>query len=113
MLPVSQCRKGGRPNQDDPCSAASAKLQTRAGPLLEELQRWLEASLRRVPGRSELAAAIRYARSRWAQLCRYRDDGRPSADAARGVRHTVGRQGAQEDQLRLCLLEDTTIDVGR
>ena len=50
MLPVSQCRKGGRPNQDDPCSAASAKLQTRAGPLLEELQRWLEASLRRVAG---------------------------------------------------------------
>lgn len=39
--------------------------QARAGPLLEELQRWLDTSLRRVPGRSELAAAIRYARSRW------------------------------------------------
>jgi transposase len=96
MLPVSQCRKGGRPNQDDPCSAASAKLQTRAGPLLEELQRWLEASLRRVPGRSELAAAIRYARSRWAQLCRYRDDGRLEIDnsaverALRGV--ALGRK---------------------
>jgi hypothetical protein len=60
------------------------------------LQRWLEASLRRVPGRSELAAAIRYARSRWAQLCRYRDDGRLEIDnsaaerALRGV--ALGRK---------------------
>jgi len=64
--------------------------------VLEELQRWLDASLRRVPGRSELAAAIRYARSRWAQLCRYRDDGRLEIDnsaaerALRGV--ALGRK---------------------
>lgn len=70
--------------------------QARAGPLLEELQRWLDTSLRRVPGRSELAAAIRYARSRWTQLCHYRDDGRLEIDnsaaerALRGV--ALGRK---------------------
>ena len=29
-----------------------------------------------IPGKSDLAAAIRYARSRWAALTRYLDDGR-------------------------------------
>lgn len=73
-----------------------AVREARAGPLLEELQCWLDASLRRVPGRSEFAAAIRYARSRWAQLCRYRDDGRLEIDnsaaerALRGV--ALGRK---------------------
>jgi transposase len=73
-----------------------AERQARAGPVLEELQRWLDTSLCRVPRRSELAAAIRYARSRWAQLCRYRDDGRLEIDnsaaerALRGV--ALGRK---------------------
>ena len=64
--------------------------------MLEELRHWLDTTLRRVPGRSELAAAIRYARSRWAQLCRYRDDGRLEIDnsaaerALRGV--ALGRK---------------------
>ncbi len=48
------------------------------------------------PGRSDLAEAIRYARSRWQQLCRYRDDGRLEIDnsaaerALRGV--ALGRK---------------------
>ena len=42
-----------------------AVRQARAGPVLEELQQWLDTTLRRVPGRSDLAAAICYARSRW------------------------------------------------
>ena len=73
-----------------------AVRQARAGPVLEELHQWLDTTLRRVPGRSELAAAIRYARSRWAQLCRYRDDGRLEIDnsaaerALRGV--ALGRK---------------------
>lgn len=73
-----------------------AVRQARAGPVLEELRHWLDTTLRRVPGRSELAAAIRYARSRWAQLCRYRDDGRLEIDnsaaerALRGV--ALGRK---------------------
>lgn len=49
--------------------------QARAGPLLEEMRTWLETTLRRLPGRSDLAAAIRYALTRWAALTRYRDDG--------------------------------------
>ena len=73
-----------------------AVRQARAGPVLEELRHWLDTTLRRVPGPSELAAAIRYARSRWAQLCRYRDDGRLEIDnsaaerALRGV--ALGRK---------------------
>lgn len=48
-------------------------------------------TLRRVPGRAALAAAIGYACSRWTQLCRYCDDGRLEIDnraaerALRGV----------------------------
>jgi transposase len=47
-----------------------------AKPRLEELATWLDQQLQRVPGRSELAKAIRYARSRWVALTRYVDDGR-------------------------------------
>ena len=36
-----------------------------AAPLMAELHEWLAATLKRVPGRSELAGAIRYALSRW------------------------------------------------
>lgn len=70
--------------------------QARAGPVLEELRQWLDATLSRIPGRSELAGAIRYARSRFEQLCRYRDDGRLEIDnsaaerALRGV--ALGRK---------------------
>jgi len=73
-----------------------AMRQARAGPVLEELRQWLDATLTRIPGRSELAGAIRYARSRWQQLCRYRDDGRLEIDnsaaerALRGV--ALGRK---------------------
>ena len=64
----------------------------RAGPLLAELKAWMEASLRRISGKSELAGAIRYALSRWAQLTRYRDDGRLEIDnnaAERAIRALV------------------------
>jgi hypothetical protein len=73
-----------------------AVRQARAGPALEELRQWLDATLTKIPGRSELAGAIRYARSRWDQLCRYRDDGRLEIDnsaaerALRGV--ALGRK---------------------
>jgi transposase len=63
--------------------------QSRAGPLLDELNAWLEATLRRVSGKSELATAIRYALTRWTQLTRYRDDGRLEIDnnaAERAIR---------------------------
>jgi len=47
-----------------------------AKPRLDELAAWLDQQLQRIPGRSELAKAIRYARSRWVALNRYIEDGR-------------------------------------
>ena len=38
------------------------------------------ATLRKVPKKSEIAGAIRYALSRWGALVRYRDDGRIEID---------------------------------
>jgi hypothetical protein len=47
-----------------------------AKPRLEELATWLDQQLQRIPVSSELAKAIRYARSRWVALTRYVEDGR-------------------------------------
>jgi transposase len=63
--------------------SAEARRQARharAGPRLEELHRWLHATLQKTAKKSELAAAIRYALSRWRALTRYRDDGRVEID---------------------------------
>jgi transposase len=49
--------------------------QVRARPLLEGFRIWLEKSLRQLSPKSETAAAIRYALSRWRALTRYVDDG--------------------------------------
>lgn len=54
--------------------------QARAGPLLDDLRVWMEATLSTVSVKSELALAIRYALSRWPALTRYRDDGRIEID---------------------------------
>ena len=53
---------------------------TRARPLLESLHAWLETTLTQVSRKSEIAAAIRYALSRWRALLRYLDDGRLEID---------------------------------
>jgi len=61
----------------------------RAGPLLDQLQQWLSATLQRVSAKSELAGAIKYALVRWTALTRYRDDGRIEIDnnsAERAIR---------------------------
>ena len=66
--------------------------QQRAGPLLEQLQQWLAATLRTVSAKSELAGAIKYALVRWVALTRYRDDGRIEIDnnsAERSIRPLV------------------------
>lgn len=52
-----------------------AQRQARAGPLLDEIKAWMTATAIRLSAKSELAAAIRYATSRWPALTRYRDDG--------------------------------------
>jgi transposase len=50
--------------------------QGSARPVIDDLAAFFDASLARISGKSELAGAIRYARSRWSALTRYLDDGR-------------------------------------
>jgi transposase len=61
--------------------------QTRQGarriktlPLIDAMKIWLEAELNRVPPRSGLADAIRYALARWSALCHFLHDGRLEID---------------------------------
>jgi transposase len=59
---------------------------------LEAMKAWLQAVLRKVSGKSELAKAIRYALTRWEALIRYVDDGRLEIDnnaAERALRAVV------------------------
>ena len=59
------------------------RRQTRraeAAPLLDRLRAWLDMTLTKVPGRSDVAVAIRYALSRWTALIRYVDDGTIAID---------------------------------
>jgi hypothetical protein len=65
----------GRP-PDERC----AVRQARAGPQLDALRQWLQASLSTVSAKSALAVAIRYALTRWAALTRYVGDGRIEID---------------------------------
>jgi transposase IS66 family protein len=68
--------------------------RARAGPLLDELRSWCDATLPKLSAKSELAGAIRYARARWPALLRYRDDGRLEIDnnAAERALRGVGRK---------------------
>jgi transposase len=63
-----------------PAEERLAERKARAGPELESLHAWLEATVTRLSRKSDLAVAIRYALSRWAALTRYRDDGRLEID---------------------------------
>ena len=51
-----------------------------SAPLFADLKTWLETTLSRIPGRSELAKAIRYSLSRWAALTMVLRDGRACID---------------------------------
>lgn len=79
-----------------PAAERANLRQARAGPLLDGLHTWLTATLARVPGRGDLASAIRYALNRWTALTRYKDDGRLATDnnaAERAIRPlTLGRK---------------------
>ena len=50
--------------------------QQLAKPRIDDLAIWLDDKLEKLPGRSDLGGAIRYARRRWFELGRYLDDGR-------------------------------------
>lgn len=54
--------------------------QARARPLLDDLRKWMEKRLGTLSRKSDTAAAIRYALSRWSALTRYIDDGRLEID---------------------------------
>ena len=76
--------------------ARAERRQTEAAPVLAELHDWLRATLARLPPKSELAGAIRYATTRWPALTRYLEDGRLAIDnnvaerALRGI--ALGRK---------------------
>ena len=67
-----------------------------AAPRLDELRTFLDASLNKISGKSDLAKAIRYALSRWQALVRYVGDGRlemsnNAAERAMRTRFSEGR----------------------
>jgi transposase len=70
--------------------------QQRSKPIAEALAAWADETVRKLSRKSELAAAFRYMRGRWAALVRCFDDGRlaldnnPAERALRGV--AVGRK---------------------
>ena len=64
--------------------------QTRARPLLDSMQQWLNSTLGKLSKKSAVAFAIHYALGRWPSLLRYCDDGRleidnNAANAASGI----------------------------
>lgn len=63
-----------------PATERQRERHARAGPILDDWQRWLLANVKLVSKKSELAGAIHYALSRWRALTRYRDDGRIEID---------------------------------
>jgi transposase len=78
-----------------PAEVRRAERQARSRPLLEELRRWMESTLRSLSTKSETAGAMRYALSHWRALIRYVDDGRLEIDnsaAERSLRAVVMRR---------------------
>jgi transposase len=64
-----------------PPDVRQAVRQRRSRPLIEELHKWLQDHLPRVPGWSDLAKAMRYALRHWGGLILYLDDGRLEMDS--------------------------------
>src|SRR5271154_5984054 len=54
--------------------------QARARPLLDSMRTWMEATLAKLSRKSDTAAAIRYASSRWPAPTRFIDDGQLGVD---------------------------------
>ena len=70
--------------------------QVQSAPLFAGLKNWMDQTLARIPGKSDLAAAIRYALARWNALTLVLRDGRACLDnnaAERAMRPmTLGRK---------------------
>jgi transposase len=77
--------------------------KARAKPLLESMRTWMEDTLAKLSRKSDTAAAIRYASSRWQALTRYVDDGQLEIDnnaAERALRVVaLGRKNSHDRQL--------------
>ena len=73
-----------------------AVRQSQSVPLLADLKAYLETSLARISGKSDLAKAIRYSLNRWEALCRFTEVGRLEMSnnaAERAIRPlTLGRR---------------------
>lgn len=54
--------------------------QRHSAPKVEAFKEWLEKQLLRIPGKSDLAKACRYALSRWPSFCLFLQDGRVAID---------------------------------
>jgi transposase len=63
-----------------PADTRQQVRQARAGPILNDLHRWLIAAVKQLSKKSDLAGAIHYALARWKALTRYRDSGRIEID---------------------------------
>jgi hypothetical protein len=59
-----------------PPEARLAARQARSAPIMADPSIWLEATLRRISGKSDLAKAIRYTLGRWGALTTVLRDGR-------------------------------------
>ena len=86
-----------------PSDQRGAAREEHARPLLVRLKTFLDTSLNRVSGKSALAQAIRYTRSRWQALTRYVTDGRleMSNDAAERAMKPPGPRKEKLFVLRL------------
>jgi transposase len=73
-----------------------AQRQARAGPILVEFKRWLDATHAQSPPKSAIGNALAYSINRWPALMRYLDDGwlnidnNPVENAIRGI--ALGRR---------------------
>jgi transposase len=64
----------------EPAEERQRVRQQKSRPLVEAMHVWLSKQLRRIPGASTLAKAIRYAMNHWSGLILFLDDGRLELD---------------------------------
>jgi hypothetical protein len=82
--------------RDGSAASRQAVREHRARPLVDDLKPWLDRQLQRLPRRSGLADAIRYALARWPALCRFLDDGQATSTSIRSsVSSARSRLGAR------------------
>jgi hypothetical protein len=83
LYDIEACIRGKPPDERQRCR------EQQSLPLLAGLKAWLETTLPKLSGKSDLAKAMRYTMSRWEALTRYIHDGRIEIDnnaAERSIR---------------------------